>query len=152
MIFRVLSPSYANKTQRAYEARKGDKTLMKNLKMSVKKNTLVITMDIAPFVNRTLVEDDLSTSGKSYVVAGTNGFQKLEGTVLEGLNLSLNLNASRKAYDAVTAMQEQKVEAKAIQAEIAAGKAPDLLGTFASLTPEQQHAMLFDMLNLASKK
>src|SRR6185312_2423132 len=96
---------------------------MNNVKMSLKGNKLTITMDIAKFSNRELTADDLSSTGKSYVIAGSNGFQKREGDKLEGLNLSLNLNTSRKCYDPRQALIDGRQEAREALAESKAQQA-----------------------------
>jgi hypothetical protein len=94
----------------------------KNLKISVKGDNVTITMSLKAFKEETFTQDDLSSTGKSYVLASTHGTKSLEGDKLEGLSLGLNLFVPRKAYDERQAQKLAKKQANEASEEIAVAK------------------------------
>lgn len=69
---------------------------MTNVKHEVKGTKLVITVDLAPSKGTGL---SLTSKGRSYQVATSNGFQKMSGEFAD-LAFSMNVIMDKKAYEA----------------------------------------------------
>ena len=118
------------------------KKAMNNVQLSVKGDKLQITVSLKDVYAGN--ELPLSSKGRSYIVASTNGFEALEGAKLDGLSIGLNVTAKKDMYDAKRDLVANKEVAVSVQTD-------NILDTFAALTPAQKQQMLLDMINLASK-
>lgn len=117
---------------------KNEKKAMSNVKLSVKGDKLNISIDIKAFKD---VQDlPISSSGKTYLLASTNGTEKLAGDVLDGLGLSLNVMAYKKPYDEKIALKNNRKVAKSAKDEIAASK--DIASKLAGIEPAKLELLM----------
>ncbi|WP_145052742.1 hypothetical protein [Paenibacillus xylanexedens] len=122
---------------------KTQETTLKNIKISRKSDTTVgLTLDLASFVNKSLTADDLSSTGKSYLIA-TSGqkFLPLEMKGFEGASIMVKVLTNRKEYDEAIEAERNKSVAKEALAEMQQAPANDALLAIVAKQNEMMAAM-----------
>jgi hypothetical protein len=105
-----------------------------------KKHVVDVQFDVSKFVKREELE--LSTSGKSYMVASTHGAKEFEATDLQGLYYSVNVYASKKQYDEHMEFLRNKATAKEVMKEQEAAALPAGLDKLLSMDADKLEKLL----------